>query len=207
MQDTLLSSDLAFQPAGAIWFSRGFKEHTNGNLTELELGYNEIKDEGACALAQVGNFAALLLEAVVWGTPLPTLAELGYNKIKDEGACALAQVRWVVSAFLQWVAALPAASAAAQPCGPCAPSNITMEQGCARLPALPQAPKANPQGALGLICTFSLTHSHFIESGPPGPVPFPRCRRRSRPTQRAPPRSSRSTPTTSPSLGRCGLVN
>lgn len=39
--------------AGAIWFSRGFKEHTNGNLTELELGYNEIKDEGACALAQV----------------------------------------------------------------------------------------------------------------------------------------------------------
>lgn len=43
----------ACTPAGAIWFSRGFKEHTNGNLTELELGYNEIKDEGACALAQV----------------------------------------------------------------------------------------------------------------------------------------------------------
>lgn len=40
-------------PAGAIWFSRGFKEHTNENLRELELGYNEIKDEGACALAQV----------------------------------------------------------------------------------------------------------------------------------------------------------
>jgi hypothetical protein len=40
-------------PAGAIWFSRGFKEHTNEQLRELELGYNEIKDEGACALAQV----------------------------------------------------------------------------------------------------------------------------------------------------------
>jgi Ran GTPase-activating protein (RanGAP) involved in mRNA processing and transport len=38
--------------AGAIWFSRGFKEHTNEALRELELGYNEIKDEGACALAQ-----------------------------------------------------------------------------------------------------------------------------------------------------------
>lgn len=39
-------------PAGAIYFSRGFKEHANANLAELELGYNEIKDEGACALAQ-----------------------------------------------------------------------------------------------------------------------------------------------------------
>lgn len=41
--------------AGAIWFSRGFKEHANEALRELELGYNEIKDEGACALAQVRN--------------------------------------------------------------------------------------------------------------------------------------------------------
>lgn len=32
--------------------SRGLKEHTNEHLEELDLGYNEIKDEGACALAQ-----------------------------------------------------------------------------------------------------------------------------------------------------------
>jgi hypothetical protein len=39
--------------AGAIYVSRGLKEHTNENLKDLDLGYNEIKDEGACALAQV----------------------------------------------------------------------------------------------------------------------------------------------------------
>ena len=29
------------------------KEHTNEQLRDLDMGYNEIKDEGACALAQV----------------------------------------------------------------------------------------------------------------------------------------------------------
>lgn len=38
--------------AGAIYLSRGLKEHQNEHLAELDLGYNEIKDEGACALAQ-----------------------------------------------------------------------------------------------------------------------------------------------------------
>jgi len=38
--------------AGAIYLSRGLKEHQNEKLSELDLGYNEIKDEGACALAQ-----------------------------------------------------------------------------------------------------------------------------------------------------------
>lgn len=34
--------DMSSCLAGAIWFSRGFKEHTNENLRELELGYNEV---------------------------------------------------------------------------------------------------------------------------------------------------------------------
>ena len=40
------------RPAGAIYISRALKEHTNDKLRELDLGYNEIKDEGAC---QVGT--------------------------------------------------------------------------------------------------------------------------------------------------------
>jgi hypothetical protein len=39
--------------AGAKQLARALKEHTNDKLTELDLGYNEIKDEGACTLAQV----------------------------------------------------------------------------------------------------------------------------------------------------------
>lgn len=39
--------------AGAAHLARSLKEHTNDKLTELDLGYNEIKDEGACTLAQV----------------------------------------------------------------------------------------------------------------------------------------------------------
>ena len=37
---------------GAGHLSRALKEHANEKLRELDLGYNEIKDEGACALAQ-----------------------------------------------------------------------------------------------------------------------------------------------------------
>ncbi len=29
------------------------KQHANEHLTELDIGYNEIKDDGACAIAQV----------------------------------------------------------------------------------------------------------------------------------------------------------
>jgi len=37
--------------------SRGLRQHENKKLAELDLGYNEIKDEGACAIAQVcGGF-------------------------------------------------------------------------------------------------------------------------------------------------------
>lgn len=43
----------SFTPAGAIYVSRGMKEQTNENLSDLDMGYNEIKDEGACAIAQV----------------------------------------------------------------------------------------------------------------------------------------------------------
>ena len=38
---------------GAAAISQALKEHTNERLAEIDLGYNEIKDEGACAVAQV----------------------------------------------------------------------------------------------------------------------------------------------------------
>ena len=45
---------LSLSWSGAGWISQALKEHTNERLVELDLGYNEIKDEGACAVAQVG---------------------------------------------------------------------------------------------------------------------------------------------------------
>ena len=39
--------------AGAGYISQALKEHTNERLVDIDLGYNEIKDEGACAVAQV----------------------------------------------------------------------------------------------------------------------------------------------------------
>jgi hypothetical protein len=39
--------------AGSMQLARALKEHTNEKLVEVDIGYNEIKDEGACALAQV----------------------------------------------------------------------------------------------------------------------------------------------------------
>lgn len=39
---------------GAILISRGLRSAESKMLGELDLGYNEIKDDGACALAQVG---------------------------------------------------------------------------------------------------------------------------------------------------------
>lgn len=50
-----------FENNGAIWLSRALKEHTNERLQELDLGYNEIKDEGACQIAQV----RLLVQKIV----------------------------------------------------------------------------------------------------------------------------------------------
>lgn len=38
---------------GAILISRGLRAHENDKLAELDMGYNEVKDDGACALAQV----------------------------------------------------------------------------------------------------------------------------------------------------------
>ena len=43
----------AFRCAGAAHLARALREHTNDALAELDLGYNEIKDQGACAIAQV----------------------------------------------------------------------------------------------------------------------------------------------------------
>jgi hypothetical protein len=39
---------------GAILLSRGLRSAESKLLGELDLGYNEIKDDGACSLAQVG---------------------------------------------------------------------------------------------------------------------------------------------------------
>ena len=53
---TLRSLDVrgnGFENNGAILLSRALKEHSNEKLHELDLGYNEIKDEGACQIAQV----------------------------------------------------------------------------------------------------------------------------------------------------------
>ncbi len=48
--------------AGAGFISQALKEHTNERLMEIDLGYNEIKDEGACAVAQV----RLSMEVAAW---------------------------------------------------------------------------------------------------------------------------------------------
>jgi len=48
--------------AGAAHLARSLKEHTNDKLTELDLGYNEIKDEGACTLAQVKKCTSLFTD-------------------------------------------------------------------------------------------------------------------------------------------------
>jgi Ran GTPase-activating protein (RanGAP) involved in mRNA processing and transport len=55
---TLVTLDLrgnGLGNAGAAELARALKAHTNDKLVELDLGYNEIKDEGACTLAQVGG--------------------------------------------------------------------------------------------------------------------------------------------------------
>lgn len=41
--------------AGSIQLARALQQHTNVKLSELDLGYNEIKDDGACAIAQVSG--------------------------------------------------------------------------------------------------------------------------------------------------------
>ena len=42
-----------FGNAGAAALATALKQHANEHLTELDIGYNEIKDDGACAIAQV----------------------------------------------------------------------------------------------------------------------------------------------------------
>ena len=41
-----------FGNAGAAALATALKQHANEHLTELDIGYNEIKDDGACAIAQ-----------------------------------------------------------------------------------------------------------------------------------------------------------
>jgi hypothetical protein len=45
---------------GAIIVSRGLRSAESKKLAELDMGYNEIKDDGACALAQVRLLASQL---------------------------------------------------------------------------------------------------------------------------------------------------
>lgn len=47
---------------GAIIIGRGLRTAETKVLGELDLGYNEIKDDGACALAQV--FPATMLKVL-----------------------------------------------------------------------------------------------------------------------------------------------
>lgn len=47
--------------AGAAQIAAALKELTNEKLVELDMGYNEIKDEGACSLAQVRTTCPLRL--------------------------------------------------------------------------------------------------------------------------------------------------
>ena len=66
------STHLPTHPPGAVLISRGLKEHQNEQLRELDMGYNEIKDEGACALAQVGVCVAAGGGEGEGGTPQTT---------------------------------------------------------------------------------------------------------------------------------------
>lgn len=52
--------------AGSIQLARALKEHTNEKLVEVDIGYNEIKDEGACALAQVRSFTCVGADAALF---------------------------------------------------------------------------------------------------------------------------------------------
>ncbi len=84
--------------AGAAQIARSLKEHTNDKLTELDLGYNEIKDEGACTLAQArprtplsGSLQVNLVVQMAICNDKRAGLTMGCNEIKNEGACTLAQ--------------------------------------------------------------------------------------------------------------------
>ena len=64
--------------AGSIQVARALQQHTNDKLVELDLGYNEIKDDGACAIAQarlIHPFPDMLL-VLLWLIFLPPLRPL-----------------------------------------------------------------------------------------------------------------------------------
>lgn len=66
MSSHLVNIDLRgnnFGNDGAIVLGRGLRNMDDKKLAELDLGYNEIKDDGACSLAQVSahRFDGLVL--------------------------------------------------------------------------------------------------------------------------------------------------
>lgn len=73
-------------PNGAKWIAKGFREHGNQNLKELDLSYNEIKDEGAVALANA-------LKNNMGGA---CDLRLGNNEITREGQIALVDAQDMV---------------------------------------------------------------------------------------------------------------
>lgn len=68
--------------AGSIQIARALQQHTNDKLVELDLGYNEIKDDGACAIAQ----ARTLLPGHIAGVALGYLAAAAADDISAYGA-------------------------------------------------------------------------------------------------------------------------
>lgn len=66
---TLTSLDLrgnALGNDGAIILGRGIKAMESVKLSELDLGYNEIKDDGACALANVRDVIYMFCREIRW---------------------------------------------------------------------------------------------------------------------------------------------
>ena len=73
-----------FGNAGAAALATALKQHTNEHLTELDIGYNEIKDDGACAIAQVRHAYLPLLAVLSLHEPP---AALGWRDCDTQGIC------------------------------------------------------------------------------------------------------------------------
>ena len=67
-----------FGNAGAAALATALKQHANEHLTELDIGYNEIKDDGACAIAQVRcrKHCHSSSSTCSWHRPWPRIARL-----------------------------------------------------------------------------------------------------------------------------------
>jgi hypothetical protein len=85
---------------GAIIISRGLRSAESKKLAELDMGYNEIKDDGACALAQVRMVRRITAFCMCVARSAAGIGASG-NSLRSriavcDGTCALAQVCDVV---------------------------------------------------------------------------------------------------------------